>query len=66
MSFEVFFRPEETPYTTTNNLKTSNSGNHRLSMHEGEVEIKNRLNPRKSQQDIQNLNTYMFLKHQLL
>ena len=51
------FSPEEIPYTTTNDLKTSNNGNHRLPMHEGEFEIQNRLDPRKSQQDIQDLNT---------
>ena len=54
---KYFFLPEKIPYTTTNDLKTSNNGNHRLPMHEGEFEIQNRLDPRKSQQDIQDLNT---------
>lgn len=56
MSFEVSFSPEEIPYTTANYLKTSYNSNHRLgTMPKGEVEIQNRLDPCKSQQDIQNL-----------
>ena len=56
MSFEGSFSPEEIPYTTANYLKTSYNSKHRLcTMLEGELEIQNRLDPCKSQQDIQNL-----------